>query len=116
MTRRILRRNAYFTWLDADSIFMYSQGKELVADTMRPKEGSYDNDLENGDIGLLTFDNDDIEFAYVNVFRNAFYELDSWSGKLNYRGMDMDKIVWRLADILLLRAECRARQNLPSGR
>ena len=55
-----LRRNAYFTWLDADSIFMYSQGKELVADTMRPKEGSYDNDLENGDIGLLTFDNDDI--------------------------------------------------------
>ena len=110
-----LRRNAYFTWLDADSIFMYSQGKELVADTMRPKEGSYDNDLENGDIGLLTFDNDDIEFAYVNVFRNAFYELDSWSGKLNYRGMDMDKIVWRLADILLLRAECRARQNLPNA-
>ena len=27
----------------------------------------------------------------------------------------MDKIVWRLADILLLRAECRARQNLPNA-
>ena len=110
-----LRRDAYFIWLDADSIFMYSQGTELVADTVRPKEGSYDNNPAEGDIGVLAYDNDDIEFAYVNIFRNAYYELDSWTNKLNYEGMDMDKIVWRLADIILLRAECRARQGLATA-
>ncbi|MFR5656687.1 MAG: hypothetical protein ACLUDU_01210 [Butyricimonas faecihominis] len=62
---------------------------------------------------MLAFDNDDIEFAYVNVFRNAFYETILKSGKLNYRGMDMDKIV-AFGNHIFCYGQV-VRQNLPNA-
>ena len=109
------RRDAYFIWLDADSIYLYSRANELVADITRPEEGSYDNNIEEGDIGVLAYCNDSIDFAYIHKFRHAYFQLNAFYNTLQYAGMDMNKIVWRLADIILLRAECRARQGLANA-
>lgn len=107
------RRDAYFIWLDADSIFMYSQAGVLKTDIVRPEEGTYDNG--DKDIGVLAYCNDSIEFAFINKFRYAYFELNAFSNRLVYRGMDMNKVFWRMADIVLLRAECRVRQNNQSA-
>ena len=103
------RRDAYFLWLDADTIYMYSQGGVLKADTTRPAGGTYDT--EPGSIKLMAYSNETIPFGFVNKFRNAYFELNPYYNELQYIGQDMNKVVWRMADIVLLRAECRVRQN-----
>ena len=46
--------------------------------------------------------------TYINKFRYGIIETDPYWGTQRYLGMDMNKVIWRLADIMLLRAECRA--------
>lgn len=46
-------------------------------------------------------------FAYPYKWRYGYYKEDGW-GKL-WVNINQNKIWWRLADIILLRAECRAR-------
>ena len=53
--------------------------------------------------------------TYINKFRYGIIETDPYWGTQRYLGMDMNKVIWRLADIMLLRAECRARQNNPDA-
>ena len=47
-------------------------------------------------------------YAYLYKFRK-FYTERTDDGYIMVRGLDQNKIWWRLADIYLLRAECRAR-------
>lgn len=50
---------------------------------------------------------DGIDYAILYKFRNCLYieDINSPSGKY-YRSLDADYVYWRLADIILLRAEC----------
>lgn len=47
-------------------------------------------------------------FAFLNKYR-VVNIVTSSSGDVTYAGFDQNYIIWRLADIYLLRAECRAR-------
>lgn len=51
------------------------------------------------------------EFARPYKFRNVVYNKNS-SGNDEFVGFDVNRIVWRMADIKLLRAECRNRAGL----
>ena len=50
---------------------------------------------------------------FINKWRFPIHEEVSTSPIPAYKGMDANKVIWRLADIILLRAECRARLNNP---
>lgn len=47
-------------------------------------------------------------YAYPNKFRSVKVGTEGWNAG-EFVNFDQDKIWWRLADIILLRAECRAR-------
>ncbi len=64
---------------------------------------------------IKVFDNTKIEKAYINVFRFPSYTYTGNDKEKVFLGMEMYKIVWRLADIMLLRAECRCRAGLPDA-
>lgn len=99
-TEEDLRRNAYFWATDADSIFLKVVDGETVAD------------VERGvDSVIIGYDNKTIQRAYVYKYRYPYFTFDNVSVEPTYKGLNQNKIVWRLADIYLLRAECRARQN-----
>lgn len=51
----------------------------------------------------------DMKRAFVNMFRFPYYTMDKYGNGKNFINMAMNKVVWRLADIMLLRAECRSR-------
>lgn len=51
--------------------------------------------------------------AFANAFRFPYYVTKDDASSKRYLGMEMNKVVWRLPDILLLRAECRFRAGLP---
>lgn len=51
------------------------------------------------------------ENAFIYKWRYPIHEPSEWWPTPTYKGMDVNRIVWRLADIILLRAECRARLN-----
>lgn len=99
------RRDAYFLWVDADSVFVFSRDGKFVADSERPTK-NYDMDK-----GIKGYSNSKIKFAFFNKFRHPFMELNKYTNAWQYKGMDMNRVVWRLADIYLLRAECRERQG-----
>ena len=46
---------------------------------------------------------------FINKWRYPIYEESEWSDYPLLKGIDVNRIVWRLADIMLLRAECRVR-------
>lgn len=52
----------------------------------------------------------DISYAIMNKYNNALYNVDEFSelGKV-YRTLNAHYTYWRLADIILLRAECQAK-------
>lgn len=52
------------------------------------------------------------DYAVMYKFRNSVYETDEYapSGKY-WRTLDADYVYWRLADLILLRAECHAKLN-----
>lgn len=47
------------------------------------------------------------DFAYPYKWREGYFQEDGWGKYM--RNFNQNKIWWRLADIILLRAECRAR-------
>lgn len=95
-----LRRNAYFWATDADSIFLKVVGGETVADVERGMDSV-----------IIGYDNEAIQRAYFYKYRYPYYAFDEIFMEPMYIGLNQNKVVWRLADIYLLRAECRARQN-----
>lgn len=50
-----------------------------------------------------------IEKAFLYKWNYSVYEYNEWAQENEYQTQDVNRIVWRLADIMLLRAECRAR-------
>lgn len=50
-----------------------------------------------------------IKKAFLCKWNNSIYEYNEWAQENEYKTQDVNRIVWRLADIMLLRAECRAR-------
>lgn len=64
---------------------------------------------------MTVYDNTKIKKVYINAFRFPTYTYEGNDKEKFYAGMEMYKIVWRLADIMLLRAECRCRAGLPDA-
>ncbi len=94
------RGNAYFWGTNADSVYLNYENGEVVAS------------LERGqDSVIVAYDNRAIKRAFLNKFRYPFYTFQDWSPYPIFNGLNQNKVVWRLADIYLLRAECRARQG-----
>lgn len=50
-----------------------------------------------------------VKKAFLYKWNYSVYRYDKYSQKEVYKTQDVNRIVWRLADIMLLRAECRAR-------
>ena len=96
-----LRRQSYFYGLDSSEFHL----KAMV----------YDWEKDEMVEVIKVYDNTKIEKAYINVFRFPTYTYGKNESEKYYAGMEMYKIVWRLADIMLLRAECRCRAGLPNA-
>lgn len=119
------RREAYFYGLDADSLYaIYDQRSGSIVAKYSVKKGDEtfyyrlnrktwkiepENELlQPGDLVDGKYDNTKIKMAFVLKYRFPYYEENEYSQELQYTGMNMNRVVWRLADIYLLRAECRA--------
>lgn len=93
-----LRRKSYFYGIDSTSFVVTTKDVKVVDGvpiiTIETKERPYD-----------------MKRAFVNMFRFPFYTMDKYNNGKIYINMAMNKVIWRLADIMLLRAECRARQG-----
>ncbi|MFR6542750.1 MAG: RagB/SusD family nutrient uptake outer membrane protein [Butyricimonas virosa] len=96
-----LRRSSYFYGIDSTEFHVKV----------------FEYDPEVGDVveKMKVFDNTKIEKAYVNVFRFPTYTYTKNESEKFFVGMEMYKVIWRLADIMLLRAECRCRAGLPNA-
>lgn len=95
-----LRRNAYFWGVDADSIYLKVVDGETVAD------------VERGvDSVIIGYNNKAIQRAHFYKYRYPYYTVYDFLPESVFSGFNQNKVIWRLADIYLLRAECRARQN-----
>lgn len=93
------RRNEY--WLPLGEVISH-------------EEDIYDENWENV-IGKDTVYSD---YAFINKWREGIYSVNPSSfnqGEAPLLAMDGDRVVWRLADLMLLRAECRARLKLPTA-
>ena len=100
------RREAYFWGVEADSLFTVQTADKILKCVL-----SYGtNDHVVGKFRIK-----ERKETYINKFRYGIIETDPYWGTQRYLGMDMNKVIWRLADIMLLRAECRARQNNPDA-
>ena len=95
-----LRREAYFWQTEADSIFLKNINGEIIVDTERGKDSI-----------VSKYDNQAIQQAFLYKFRYPYYTQNDWSMEPDFKGMDQYQVIWRLSEIYLLRAECRARQG-----
>ena len=95
------RREAYFWATDADSIFVKKVGDETIVDTERGTEGEV----------TARWGNQDLKWAFPAKYRYPCYKYYSWSATPIWSGMDQNVSRFRLAEIILLRAECRVRQG-----
>ncbi|WP_270546880.1 RagB/SusD family nutrient uptake outer membrane protein [Butyricimonas paravirosa] len=98
------RRDAYFYAVNSDSVFVKNVNGESVADTIR----------EGGEV-LHAYDNTKIANVFIRKFRHMYYTRDNTSVGWNFNAVDGNTILFRLADVILLRAECRARQGNRNG-
>jgi hypothetical protein len=97
------RRDAYFWGLEADSVFLkYVDGKAI------PYAGVC---RQEGDSILKGYDYRKIKKAYCYKYRNAYYTYSDDTPIPYWGGLDQNVIKYRLADIMLLRAEARVRQG-----
>lgn len=95
-----LRRDAYFWGLEADKIYVINKNGLLTPVlTCAPGEA------------IATYDISNHREAYINKFRHPVFDYDAYNQTQTFQGCEICKVVWRLADIMLLRAECRCRQN-----
>ena len=95
-----LRRDAYFYGTDADSIYLKYVNNEVVVDIERGEDSV-----------ILVYDNQSISRAYLYKYRYSYYTYNDISPEPRFVGLSQNIVIWRLADIYLLRAECRARQG-----
>lgn len=95
------RRESYFWATDADTVFLIEVAGKTIATTER---------IEGG-IMKDTIDNQNVKFAYLIKYRYPNYVFFDWSPDPMWSGMDQNVVKYRLADIILLRAECRVRQG-----
>ena len=126
------RRDAYFYALDADTLYVvYDKvSGEMVQKYSVPEGDGHayyalnretwtaeptDRLLNPGDTLSAKYDNTVIRSAFVLKYRNAVYVEDSYSQEPFCLGIEQNRVYWRLADIYLLRAECRAYQNDPQA-
>lgn len=98
--RRDLRGESYFWNTDADSVYLKYINGNVEAASERGRDSI-----------IMVYDNQNIQRAYLYKFRYPYYVITDWSPEPSFEGLNQNKIIWRLADIYLLRAECRARQN-----
>ena len=94
------RRNAYFWGTDADSVYLKYVDDEVIAATER-----------GVDSVILAYDNQNIPRAYLYKYRYSYYTYRDSDPEPRFTGLSQNIVIWRLADIYLLRAECRARQG-----
>lgn len=94
-----LRRKSYFYGIDSTEFHV--------------KVMKYDWQTGQMVEAIKVYDYTEMEKAFANVFRFPFYNIKNDESSKRYLGMEMNKVVWRLPDILLLRAECRFRAGLP---
>lgn len=127
------RRNAYFYALDADSLYVvYDSKSGKMVQAYSEKEGATtryyrlnrntweiieeENLLKEGDtLNGKGYDNKQIKMAFAFKYRHTYYTENASSREPFYCGMEMNRVVWRLADIYLLRAECRAYRKDPKA-
>lgn len=95
-----LRRDAFFLVTDAKKLYIIKNGNEYVVKTV----------LEEGDVVYKQYNNT-VKKAFPTKFRKSYYTQNKDQQEPTFGGFDMCKVHWRLAGIILLRAECRARQN-----
>lgn len=94
-----LRRKSYFYGIDSTEFHV----KMMV----------FDEDTWEVVEMMVEVDYTEIEKVYCQPFRFPYYTITGDDNMKMYEGMEMPKVVWRLADIMLLRAECRFRGELP---
>ncbi len=106
-----LRRNSYYWAVDSNFIYM-NRINDQVIPSLEPGDDvviTYDLDkIANGDswLGINSFGE-----SFLYKFRYPYYVFNEWIQQPLYKGLVQNKIIYRLADIYLLRAECRAHQN-----
>lgn len=105
-----LRRDAYYFATDADYIYL-NQTVEGVVPSTEPKG----TPTMVYDLDQIVKDNADwtggFSESYFIKFRKPYYLFNKWIQQPEYKGLSQNKVIYRLADIYLLRAECRARQG-----
>ncbi|WP_018338179.1 RagB/SusD family nutrient uptake outer membrane protein [Butyricimonas synergistica] len=129
------RRDAWFWGVTADSIYIVYNKATLkttpvytqkVDDKIICKKwdgtahASVDKPvlLEEGDsiVENARYGADELKHAFVSKIRYPYFEEYKYSTSgIQFRSWDQNKVVWRLADIYLLRAEVRARQDARSS-
>ena len=97
--REDLRRQSYFYGIDSTVFHVKGFG-------FNEETGEW------GDM-VIVKDYTKMEKVYCQPFRFPYYTLNGYDNEKIYNGMEMPTVVWRLADIMLLRAECRFRGGLP---
>ena len=131
------RREAFFWAVDADSLYVIrdtvSKNSYSVCVTHlesgKVKYEAWNSDIHASDTlaSLLSSKNEIVENSYdirtdpnmrrvypVKTWRWPNYQLDK-RGNLFMANFESNRVYWRLADIILLRAECRVRQNDRNG-
>ena len=94
------RKEAYFWGTDADSVYI------------KYVDGSVVPDVERGnDSVIVAYDNRQIERAFIYKYRYPCYITYDNASAPQFLGMAQGVARIRLGDIILLRAECRARQG-----
>ncbi len=97
--REDLRRQSYFYGIDSTEFHVKGFG--------------FNPETQEWGEMIIVYDYTEMEKVYCQPFRFPYYTLSGYDNEKVYSGMEMPKVVWRLADIMLLRAECRFWGELP---
>lgn len=130
------RREAFFWAVDADSLYVVRDMANNTAHSIcvthrengKVKYEVWNSDMHASDtLSRLLSENEIVENCYdihqdpnmrraypIKTWRWPNYQLDKY-GNLFLSNFECNKVYWRLADIILLRAECRVRQNNREG-
>ena len=98
------RRDAFFLVSGAENFYVLKNGDEYTVKTS----------IVEGEVVYKQYKNTYTK-AFPTKFRKVYYNYTKDQQEPTFVGFDMCKVHWRLADIILLRAECRARQNKQSA-
>ena len=125
------RRDAWFWAVDADSLFVvkdpksgenwqiYKENRGTETVYVKYNQKTYHSEVltEGFTFGkadvLAAYDNKSIKKAFAFKYRRTYYITRNEAWGPEFQMMDMNLVFWRLADIILLRAESRVRKNSP---